>query len=859
MKVAKLGINTYYASCNHLMQTSMMKQNYTLALPLFLSLLLPCFMDAQAFWSEDFSNGLPDSWSTEDASGQSVDWVHCANSADCLPVEPATFCNRAAISNFYAPSAENGFMMLRSINVSEPHISRLTSAEIDCSAQDQVFVQFQTSIGSCNDPAATAARLIVVADGQSTIYYPFPALTDNSPQRAPLRYLAGQRSYTATFDISEAAAGQADVQLIWEWEARNESAWLVDDVILSNTNPAAPDRTVYFEPFSFGSNGWTSVPLEDSELDSNWHWVPGGDVSSALSVIQNGTFPPQSFIHSATASDGAMAFNADFYTTQGDDFAPPINYLCELVSPVIDLSETQQPLALQLTHLASLSNIAPGAPSTEEGFRFILSYAYSTDGGQSWSEPYPVSPYLTSVTGANFRRLPPHLRTEYLPLYNAEGSDNFRLKFTWAGDYFYWVIDDVAIVERPVVDLRTNRNFYARTPNAITPISQLTDVPLLADVENIGATEVANAQQTFAVKDNNGGATLYESEQAITDLEVDSLFENQLFPQLLPAATFQNTGDYTATYGLAGLGNVERPEDNQQSWPIQLSDTLFAKENGFTRDVAPIGGTDYRYGNCFYVPNGEGYFARTISFRAYDTDRIVEANPNAFVALFLYEWDGDTNQNGLADAEELEEVAFNFHQFTGNEGLQPIVNPVNMDNVGVPLKDDTYYLAIVQYSELNGPPMFMLVSDTIDYQATYLAHEEAGLRPRYGAMLQVGTGQTFSFDPIGFGLNIVPTVRLSIGTSPILNDRQQLLPEQSLSVSPNPAVDEVQVHIDLPADYQPRQLRLYSLQGQMLKNWALSDLDTVHSFSVADLPAGIYVVQLSTGSGSRSVKLVVGG
>ncbi|HKK78377.1 MAG TPA: T9SS type A sorting domain-containing protein, partial [Phaeodactylibacter sp.] len=501
----------------------------------------------------------------------------------------------------------------------------------------------------------------------------------------------------------------------------------------------------------------------------------------------------------------------------------------------------------------SLGNTAPAAPSTATGARFLLSYAYSTDGGDSWSDPLPVNPYLTPVTSVNFERLPPHFRREYFALPGVEGQEEVRVKFTWAGDLFFWAIDDVAIVERPSIDLRTNRNFHARTPNTVTPISQLTDVPLLADVENIGAQPVEDIQQTFTA--TTDGQTVYTDEQTINALEVDSLFENQLFPNLLPAEALQATGQYRAAYGLAGQGATQRPEDDQRHWSFAVSDTLFAKEFGFTRDVTPISAFNYTYGNCFYVPNGEGWYARTMSFAVGNADQLSDAD--RFVNTFLYEWAGDLNGNGKADGEELEEKAFNFYKFEGDEGVQQITVPVSSDGVGIALKDSTYYLAMVSYGAIQQPPLFMLVSDTIDYQATYFAHEQAGLPRRYGGMLQVGGEGELSFETVGFGLNIVPTVRLSIGESPVLSSQERLLPASSLQVSPNPARAEVQTAIDLPADSKPAQLRLFRPNGQLLRSWPLGELQRTQAFSVATLPAGLYVLELRTAAGRRSVKLVV--
>ena len=429
-----------------------MKKTFTLLLlwPIATFLLAA----AIPFWEVHFEAGLPNGWTTADASGNEVRWAYCNDFSECLP-------EQGPIEGFYSTTASDGFMLLNS-GAAGPlpgagHLSRLRSGSIDCSGHERVFVQFQTSIATDNEAAFQTATLKVITPQGSSDFHPFPTLRRNSQQQAPNPDIAPGRPYVVTFDITNLAAGQSSVELEWQWAANYEFAWMIDDVILTENHPAAPDNAVYFEPFEFGSNGWASSILFYSESDSTWQWRSGGDAGRGLGADQS-ALGPDFFIHSGTAVDGAMLFDADYYTTLGSEPAQQF-HLCELISPVIDLSGAEKPLSLSFHQLAWLGNTAFNAPASGEGTRFITSFAYSTNGGATWSPPQGINPYLTPVTSANGDQLPPYDNREYFPLPDLEDVTAFRLKFTWAGDFYFWALDDIALEERPDSDLRTNPRF----------------------------------------------------------------------------------------------------------------------------------------------------------------------------------------------------------------------------------------------------------------------------------------------------------------------------------------------------------------------------------------------------------------
>lgn len=827
-----------------------MKKTFTLLL--FIATAFFPLLGAIPFWEVHFETGLPDGWSATDASGQDVLWNYCSDFAVCVG-------GQSPVEGFYSETATNGFMVLNS-GAAGPlpgaeHISRLRSSSIDCSSHERVFVQFQTSIATDNEAAFQKALFRVITPSGVSTFHPFPTLRRNAQQLAPNPGIAPERPYIVTFDITNLAAGQSSVELEWEWAANYEFVWMIDDVTLTEEHPAAPENAIFFEPFEFGDNGWTSNILFFSESDSTWQWRYGGDASRGLGANQS-ALGPDFFIHSETAVDGAMLFDGDYYTTLGDEPGQQF-HLCELISPVIDLTAAEKPLALSFHQLAWLGNTAFNAPSTADGTRFINSFSYSTNGGDTWSAPQGINPYLTPVTSANGNQLPPYDHREYFPLPDLEGVTEFRIKFTWAGDFYFWVLDDIALEQRPDSDLRINSSFYARFPNMQTPASQLTDIPLQCDLHNIGSQNASVVTRSFRFAETNNNTPFFTTEESVAEvLAVNELFENQPFEALLPSSSIPGSGSYKGTYSASHVEPDQRPENDEVRWAFEVTDSTFAKEAGFTRDIAPVEDVEYTYGNCFYVPKGEGLYARYVSFAV--SNPVPLANFSRSVNVILHEWAGDLNGNDTADPEELQEIAVNLYPFNGTEGLDMITLPVSFEGSGVPLKDSTYYIVSVRYNDPTPPLLFMLASDTIDYTATVAAHNSSpGLVPQYASVLDVGNDGTFSL--LGFGYDIVPVVRLHIGDSPILASRTELAETRAgFKVSPNPA--DAFFQVELTGDFIAKegQILVSDGSGKTVIDMKIKDSgNKSFTFAVQNLPSGWYTVRLKTAEGVLTKPLIV--
>ncbi len=809
---------------------------------------------AQVFLEEDFAGGLlPDGWVSTDISGNNVNWQGCPGINACgLP----SFLPRyPVLGRFSSTTADNGFVIANSDAAGElpndGHISRLASSPIDCQNKDRVFLQFQTAIGTASNNAAENAILRVMSNASTQTYRPFSMLRSNTEfEFAPIQELSGGKAYYVTLDISEVAANQPQVYLEWEWRGNFEFAWLIDDVLLSTENPARPDNALFFEDFGGGSNGWLSNPVFPP--DSLWKWEQAGDVGNGYGI---GFVMRDAFIHSPSAASGAMAFNADFYNTGGEapSQGPLDAFVCELISPPIGLSEAEGPLALQFTQLGWLGNLANGAPQTQEGARFITSFAYSTNGGEDWSEPINANPYQTPVTSSNREEVPPFNNTAYFPLPEVDGATDFRLKFTWAGDFYFWVLDDIAIVERPAYDMRANRNFFAVTPNAITPVSQLQDETLLCDVVNIGSQPAEEVKLEAVVRKKGSDTPVYADTLFYGNIPVDSLVENVFFARRLRAESLTETGEYEGFYTVNHNRPDARPEDDTVRWRFLVSDFTFAKELGATRDIAPAESISYSYGNVFYVPNGQGFYACAASVGVGNPGNLQGED----ITIILYEWNGEFDNNGNIPIENLQFKTFNTYTFSELDTPGMVHLPISGDENGEMLADGTYYVLAVHYDSFFRP-FFIQASDTIDYQATWFVNDSLN-HPQLSSILDVGNTGTFS--TIGFGYNIVPVIRLHLGANEAcLSSAEEDLAGDiaPLLLSPNPAGEWVNLQIDSRQAYSDALVEISGLSGKVIRREYLGDLPGgPRRLDVSQLPPGMYTVKFSAREVVMAGKLVV--
>ncbi|MEZ5057053.1 MAG: T9SS type A sorting domain-containing protein [Saprospiraceae bacterium] len=591
-------------------------------------------------------------------------------------------------------------------------------------------------------------------------------------------------------------------------------------------------QTYWEEQFDGGLNGWT---VEDILFDNDsitWIWSPTGNVGSGAFAGAN------TAIQSASVANGTVLVNYDYYMTGGVAANAPAfpypDYQGDIISPPIDLSNVNTPLNIEFTQLIRRLNAVSG--------NFFSSYSFSTDDGVTWSDQFDANDGLPN----NAQNVMTNTKKFPIPTsLGLEGSSNVRVKFTYAGDFYYWVLDDIKITARTQPDMQANDNWYAIAPSVVTPKDLVTEMHFMNDIENVGGVVETGVNLNITIQDETTGNTLYTADQPYGTMIVDSLAENIAFGAFTPPTT---AGIFKGTYTLTSDSTDANPDNNVIEFTFENSESTFAKETGSTRDVAPAADNSFSYGNCFYVPFS-GYKATTVTFGVANASAV----SGQLVTTKLIKVLGDLDESGQLEMEEYELVTFNGYTFDGSEDDQLITIPIDIDGNNIDLEAETNYLITVEYADVSNQELFYLSADNNDYGAMVFAAAENG-KERFGSLLDVGLDGTFSI--IGFGYDLVPVVRMDVAKASGVNN--QLAADNKIELFPNPATNFVNLDINLVEAASQFEVRIVDITGKVMNTFQFDNIQRDRlELNVSNLNSGSYFARVITAEGERSIPFVV--
>jgi hypothetical protein len=619
--------------------------------------------------------------------------------------------------------------------------------------------------------------------------------------------------------------------------------------------------------FAGGLSGWTteSVTCADNADPENalWTWTASGLPGYTFG---GGSIAP---INSPTICNGAMIFDSGFLDlgtagTAGTGTCP-VNQEGSLISPVIDVAQ------FGVFGVSVIFN--QSMQRWREGLHFV---DYSTDGGATWTVNEINSDYTylstSPTTGDGYYNEQFRLR---LP--GAQTSSQLRLRFRFMGTYYWWVIDDVKIVETEANNLVAQKNFYAIPPWATIPSNQVYPYFAENDILNIGAGPQTNVVLNHQIKDVNTNNLVYNENLNYGTIGADSLAENKIFPQ--PVAVPSHPASYAGTYTVSQDQTDFDPTNNVINFNFDVGGDIFAHETGASRSVAVANSAydagaplSYGYGNIF----------RPVADVQVSSIQWAPSNPaemtDKAVSIYLISW-VDNNGDQIAESSERKFVGITDYTFTGLENADEIIDsPIdNFENPGQPIimKAGFNYIALVEYvaTTSSDPQFFLDASEDRDFSATVLASDTAFVSGLGDHRIYM-TALEFSPDGVlanvdievkdlsatdsrvHFGDGIVPVIRLGLTNT---NTVDQLPIADLINVYPNPAKDNIQVKLQFEKPYDNVKLRLMDNLGRMVFHKELTQTISSHieSIRTSELAAGNYLLQVETKDGQRSIPVVI--
>ncbi len=611
--------------------------------------------------------------------------------------------------------------------------------------------------------------------------------------------------------------------------------------------------------------GWVTKGIsaaDPAKRDSAvWRWSRTGK-----SLGSNTT--TKSAINSPTMANGSAIFDSDYLSSSGQAPAdyPNGNHSGDLISPIIDASGAKN-MTVQFS---------------EYYYSFVenILLAWSEDGGVTWKDTVQVLPHSlynqtlngTVVTGTTTAPVGTFL--ESIPgdfmsirLKGSVGTNKFRIKFIFDGDGYFWMLDDVRILEYNN-NMQADKGWFAIAPNFVTPRNQVEPMYFLTDISNQGNLIQPNVKAVVNITKRSDGTVAYTGTRNYGSIKADSIAENELISgSFTPSAAANDI--YTGVYRVTSDSVDQYRGNDTTRFVFATSDSVFQKETGGVLSTRPADGFwdgaasphSWKIGNYFFVPKGASSTATKISARVGNAAALVGVTLQAI----LYEWKQSPNDSVFAKAADLTPIA-------GGEVVVPAgtANFAFLDfrlenfvgtNKNIYLKDNTAYIAMLEFlttappSAANGN-MTMTFETLYDYGAMKLATRRAG-KPRLASVFggRSTWGNDYYFD--SFGTEYIPVVRLTVLPFRV-NTKDVLSDKNTLEISPNP-VSEGQINLDIALD-KPTDMvvRIVSTDGKILSE---QNYDGFHKnkvqVNVNGYVAGTYIAQILTADGIMSRRFVV--
>jgi len=655
-----------------------------------------------------------------------------------------------------------------------------------------------------------------------------------------------------------------------------------------NTGGEPAPRIVYQETFDKGLNGWTSVAETMSNDNAtgelaadDWIWSNTGCVPSAFNMGNECLTRTEL----ACQELGVVGIPAGYYQTQrtGDvsfvGAQPYPDVISSLVSPSIDLSKES---CVNLTWIESHRGLNGGTLS-----RFGPAVQYSLDGGENWINPSQAinSADVSTNYGGNYIvNAGQNAVQRSIPLIGAEGNADVRLRFVFDGDFYFWIIDDITVIEGTTSDLIAQANFFAGAPINPMSLHQVSGYDFLIDIANLACSDQTNVNVNVTVT-NSAGDEVHNVDLPYGTIQSDSLAENVPFMQPFTPAT--EVDSYTITYTASSDMDDDLTNNVRSIGADVVDELMFRKEDGTaTGVIGPnlgaffVEGDPYNWemGNIFYAPNailpsGDEAFSFTdISFVLNNPTQLIGEKLNVWLYKITdNDFDGIINKD---DASEITIVGQSEYTVTGTENTFITVElfPFGPDLLFEP---NTHYMAAIESNlgpssaaTLAGNAMNFANSNAYDYSpAIFNARNTANgdlTKIRYAHGFAITSEGYFRISPSTTG--DLTTGNFPEGPTPLIRLGYEIVPLSStveindnikIEIAPNPASSDITLDLSIE-EATDMEVSIVNLTGQIIMTKSFNDVTELReNFNVSSLASGIYMIHIDTKNGVQTKKFVV--
>ena len=617
--------------------------------------------------------------------------------------------------------------------------------------------------------------------------------------------------------------------------------------------------------FDGGLNDWIIENL-DTSLNSRvtWYHSESGFPRTARGFTDNN-------IKSTTQCNGAAVMDIEaLQTIDNPTLAQPYNrYTSSLISPPIDCRGQGVDITLQFTMLHN---------------RLNGNAQISFFDGSNWSAPVVIA----TQNALNETALP---ETVLYPLPQFAGKENCRVRFTVNNaDFYIFVLDDVLLFDRKVIDVRVNKGWFSTAPSIKVPKDQVSEIPLMADIENTGNTAAGNTVLTVEIRDA-AGELLETLENEYGTVDGATLVENEIFANFYTPPGI--VGKYTGKYILSSPDEPQANADNNVAdFEFYVTDKTFSNllsedERGedylddITDSWVVTVSNYYSLGNVYYVVNGgPDYTVEGVTLGLANTVAEVTGGNGGVILVDVYKLNEASQPlspekreligTGTLFTDEIEDLrSFNVEVFTPDEEGAP-------SEERVILEDNTSYFVTAHSAPFDGAaPRYRFLQHSGSGNNSYdrsvypapanFVLDSLDLNRLSGSFTSLN-GVDGSYGDIR-GRSYTRTGNESIGAWSmayldfnVANTTSTFDIKSNLKVTtfPNPAVSELYIDITLENVSSSVRVELVSMDGKVVANKTFTNvLDSRLKLDLSSVPAGAYSALIHTNEGVATKKVIV--
>ena len=650
----------------------------------------------------------------------------------------------------------------------------------------------------------------------------------------------------------------------------NESSLTHDNILInqnlnqstaSNAMAASP---IWEEDFSGGfPQGWSTYTNNTQGGVSTCPWVWTLDGTWGYWNANNGTSPNYT-LASTTASNGFLISDTDSanHYAYGQPSGSTYQYIeSSFTTSAIDLS-MYPAVSLEFEQIFRYNNLG--------NQNFTPPTLYVSSDSVNWT------PFLVNgSTGSNTQSAnPDKMIINITPV--AGGQSTVYLKFGWVSRCYFWMIDDLRIIETPrnLIEIEdvviggfwidyasytgAGLNTIVGLDYSITPASQLANHPYVIEgvLRNRGSED-----QTSMLKYEVYGASSYSGSSAPTSVlaysasnSVDSVIV-ATSPSLSPPI-----GQYgVSIWGESDSAGIQTAITDTVYKTFEISDYIYGKDLGSSTPGAYIlgGAVDQNH----IITRYEMYANEQLySIRAFISD---QSDVGAEIKAIIYEWDS-TATGGRSFYDESDNYVITA-QDLGSWVDIPFVTPVTL------LTGYAYSCGVVGYQHPTDSS-FIGTSGKSMYNGEHSLFDELGLStqsngtptwyyitstPMIRMNFDPSSGSLQSFDCDNQGNCSDPGTGLGQYTSlaacqaacisSAVNDI-----ESNVAIYPNPSNGIFVIELDALGKYD---VTIYNVLGQTVLSTFTNSMTT--SIDLSSFDKGIYTVELKDKNTIYTDKVIV--